>query len=160
MSSYYVKIYKWSDKQKKYVSTETFNPGESYLSFIPNMVNSAYREKPIKKYRKKGYFNPFSPNFLTWECMPGVEHISYVEDIVNLDMEFSIYPSDAFFTCIRLAEFTELEHDRFKDMQHYSLYTLVIGGVEYDKNMLKDKIEYFNMVLTNLHNKDTLEALE
>lgn len=45
-------------------------------------------------------------------------------------------------------------------MQHYSLYTLVIGGVEYDKNMLKDKIEYFNMVLTNLHNKDTLEALE
>jgi hypothetical protein len=154
---YYIKVFEYSKSEKKYKHDRDFFPGTINLKYAENVVCSGTR--PCK-LREKGFFNPFSKNFL--KSQEGIQHFSYIANIVAVELEKSIWPNDTsgFGRYIDIASFKNLGKDKVKGEDKYSQYILVIDGKEYDMEMLKDKIDYYNMLLVNKYNEYCLEGLE
>lgn len=154
---YFIKVYEYSKSEKKYKYERAFFPGTITLKYAENVVCSG--TKP-SKIREKGFFNPFSKNFL--KTQDGIMHFSYTANIVAAEMEKSIWPNDSsgFGRYINIASFRDLDKDKIKGEDKYSKYILSIDGEEYDMEMLKDKTDYYNMILANKYNEYCLEGLE
>ena len=154
---YYIKVHEYSITEKKYKYDRAFFPGTINLKYAEDVVCSG--TKP-SKLRKKGFFNPFSKNFLKSD--EGIVHFSYIANIVAAELEKSIWTNDTsgFGRYINIASFEDLVKDKVKGEDKYPKYILVIDGKEYDMEMLKDKTEYYNMLLTNKYNEYCLEELE
>lgn len=153
---YYIKVFEYSKSEKKYKHDRDFFPGTITLKYSENVVCSG--SKP-SKIREKGFFNPFSKNFL--KTQDAIEHFSYIANIVAAELEKSIWPNDTsgFGRHISIANFKDLKgKDEYS--QYISQYILVIDGKEYNMEMLKDKTEYYNMLLANKYNEYCLEDLE
>ena len=157
MVPYYIKVFEYSKKEKKYKYERDFFPGMINMKYAENIVCSG--TKP-SKIREKGFFNPFSKNFL--KSQDGIIHFSYIANIVAVEMEKSIWPNDTtrFGRYIDIASFKDLTRDKVKGEDKYPQYILVIDGKEYDMEMLKDKTDYYNMILANKYNEYCLEGLE
>ena len=157
MLPYYLKIYSYSADRKKYVPADTFWPGRIELRFERDVLQSGSCAVKIRK--TPGFFNPFSPNFLSHS--DGIRHYCYTADCVFVTMERSIIPVEPLlFKTKRIARFDELKRrKKYGDEYKYDLYTLVIGDTEYDMAGLKDRIEHFNMVLDNEYNGYCIEEL-
>lgn len=149
---YYIKVFEYSKTEKKYKYERDFFPGMIELKYARNILRSGIRSCKI---REKGFFNPFSKNFL--KTQEGIWHFSYRANIVAAELEKSIWPNDTsgFGRHISIANFKDL-----KGKDKYSQYILVIDGKEYDMETLKDKTEYYNMLLANKYNEYCLEELE
>lgn len=154
---YYIKVFEYSKSKKKYKHERDFFPGMVNLKYAENIVCSG--TKPCK-IREKGFFNPFSKNFL--KSQDGVQHFSYMANIVAAELEKSIWPNDTsgFGRYIDIASFSAFTKDKVKGEDKYPQYILVIDGKEYDMEMLKDKTDYYNMILANKYNEYCLEGLE
>ena len=154
---YYIKVYEYSKAEKKYKYERAFFPGTITLKYAENIVCSG--TKPCK-IREKGFFNPFSKNFL--KSQDGIQHFSYRANILAVEMEKSIWPNDTsgFGRYINIASFRDFDKDTIKGEDKYSKYILAIDDKEYDMEMLKDKPDYYNMILTNKYNEFCLEGLE
>lgn len=157
MVPYYIKVFEYSKTEKKYKYDRDFFPGMINMKYAENIVCSG--TKP-SKIREKGFFNPFSKNFL--KSQDGVEHFCYRANIVAVEMEKSIWPNDTsgLGRYIDIAGFSDLTRDKVKGEDKYPQYILVIDGKEYDMEMLKDKTDYYNMILANKYNEYCLEGLE
>lgn len=155
---YFIKVFEYSKSEKKYKYERAFFPGTIELKYAENVVCGG--TKPGKKIREKGFFNPFSENFL--KTQESIIHYSYVANIVAAEMEKSIWPDDTsgFGQYINIASFRDLVKDKIKGETKYSKYILSIAGEEYDMEMLKDKTDYYNMILANKYNEYCLEGLE
>jgi len=154
---YYIKVFEYSKSEKKYKHDRDFFPGTITMKYAENVVCSG--TKP-SKIREKGFFNPFSKNFL--KSQDGIIHFSYITNVLAVEMEKSIWPNDTtrFGRYIDIASFSDLTKDRVRGEDKYSQYILVIDGKEYDMEMLKDKTDYYNMILANKYNEYCLEGLE
>lgn len=154
---YYIKVYEYFKTEKKYKYERAFFPGTITMKYAENIVCSG--TKP-SKIREKGFFNPFSKNFL--KSQDGIIHFSYIANILAVEMEKSIWPNDtsSFGRYIDIASFRDLTHDKVKGEDKYPQYILVIDGKEYDREMLKDNTDYYNMILANKYNEFCLEGLE
>ena len=154
---YFIKVFEYSKSEKKYKYERAFFPGTITLKYAENVVCGG--TKP-SKIREKGFFNPFSKNFL--KSQDGIIHFSYIANIVAVEMEKSIWPNDSsgFGRNINIASFRDLDKDKIKGEDKYSKYILSIDGEEYDMEMLKDKTDYYNMILANKYNEYCLEGLE
>ena len=154
---YFIKVYEYSKSEKKYKYERAFFPGTINLEYAENVVCSG---STSCKIREKGFFNPFSKNFL--KSQDGIRYYSYIANIVAVEMEKSIWPNDTsgFGRYINIASFRDLDKDKIKGEDKYSKYILSIDGEEYDMEMLKDKTDYYNMILANKYNEYCLEGLE
>ena len=154
---YFIKVYEYSKSEKKYKYERAFFPGTITLKYAENVVCGGSKSCKI---REKGFFNPFSKNFL--KSQDGIRHYSYIANIVSVEMEKSIWPNDSsgFGRYINIASFRDLVKDKIRGEDKYSKYILSIDGEEYDMEMLKDKTDYYNMILANKYNEYCLEGLE
>ena len=154
---YYIKVYEYSKTEKKYKYERVFFPGTITMKYAENIVCSG--TKP-SKIREKGFFNPFSKNFL--KSQDDIIHFSYIANILAVEMEKSIWPNDTtrFGRYIDIASFKDLTRDKVKGEDKYPQYILAIDDKEYDRDMLKDKTDYYNMILANKYNEFCLEGLE
>lgn len=154
---YYIKVFEYSKSEKKYKHERDFFPGTINLKYAENVVCSGTR--PCK-LREKGFFNPFSKNFL--KSQEGIQHFSYIANIVAVELEKSIWPNDTsgFGRYINIASSRDLVKDKIRGEDKYPKYILTIDDKEYDMEMLKDKTDYYNMILANKYNEYCLEGLE
>ena len=154
---YFIKVYEYFKSEKKYKYERAFFPGTINLKYAENVVCSG---STSCKIREKGFFNPFSKNFL--KSQDGIRYYSYIANIVAVEMEKSIWPNDAsgFGRYINIASFRDLVKDKIRGEDKYPQYILSIDGEEYDMEMLKDKTDYYNMILANKYNEYCLEGLE
>lgn len=162
--TYYVKVYYYFKNEQKYGHTKNFYPGKCELHFEKDALHSGYKKCKRLRRRKPGFFNPFNKNFLSYEYQEAIENFAWIADCLTLKGEHPLIPVEDRTRNIEIASFKDLTPDIIKDEEKYTyllpLYTLVINGKEYDRDMLKKNIDRFNAILENGYVQNCLNVLD